>query len=70
MINVSALKVGNIVKVLAVNRPYLELKVGETLRVVKVGHSGWDNMYYADCETNTGQIIEIMKNYKDFELVC
>jgi hypothetical protein len=27
-------------------------------------------MDYADCKTDKGYTVEIMKNYADFELVC
>lgn len=69
MVNVSALKTGNIVEIL-VDNPGMGLKVGDTLRVVHTGHSGWDGMDYADCVTDEGYKLEIMKNYKDFKLIC
>lgn len=69
MVNVSALKKGNIVRILVDNEG-MGLKAGDTLRVVKTGHSRWDGWDYADCKTDKGYTVEIMKNYKDFELVC
>lgn len=69
MINVSALKKGNIVKIL-IDNTGMGLKAGDTLIVVETGRSAWDNMYYADCKTSKGYTIEIMRNYADFELVC
>jgi hypothetical protein len=69
MVNVSALNKGNIVKILVDNEG-MGLKAGDTLRVVETGHSRWDRMDYADCKTDKGYTLEIMKNYADFELVC
>jgi hypothetical protein len=69
MINVSDLKKGNIVKILVDNEG-MGLKAGDTLRVVETGRSRWDAMDYADCKTDKGYTVEIMKNYADFELVC
>jgi hypothetical protein len=69
MVNVSALKKGNIVKIL-VDNAAMGLKAGDTLIVVETGHSRWDGRDYADCKTDKGCTIEIMKNYKDFELLC
>jgi len=68
MINVSALKTGNIIKSLVDNEAK-GLKIGDTLRVVDTGYSCWDRMHYADCETDQGFTVEIMKNFRDFELV-
>lgn len=69
MVNVSSLKKGNIVKILVDNEG-MGLKSGDTLRVIETGHSHWDRMDYADCKTDKGYTVEIMKNWKDFELVC
>ena len=69
MLNVSALKKGNIVRIL-VDNDSMGLKAGDTLIVVETGHSKWDGWDYADCKTDKGYIIEIMKNFRDFELVC
>jgi len=69
MVNVRNLKKGNIVKILVDNEG-MGLKAGDTLRVFETGISRLDRMDYADCKTDKGYIIEIMKNYKDFELVC
>lgn len=68
MINVSSLKRGNIVKILVDNEG-MGLKAGDTLRVIETGRSNWDRMDYADCETDKGYKVEIMKNYADYELV-
>ena len=69
MVNVNELKDGNIVKIL-VDNPNFELNKGDTLQVFKVGMSRWDGMRYADCKTDKGYTVEIMKNFRDFELVC
>lgn len=69
MVNVSALKKGNIVKIL-VDNSGMGLAAGDHIRVVKTGHSPWDDMDYAECVTDKGYKLEIMKNYRDFELVC
>lgn len=68
MLNVSKLKIGDIVKILN-NNNGMGLKAGDTLRVIKVGYSGWDGWHYADCITDKGYKIEIMKNFRDFELI-
>ena len=69
MINVKSLKKGNIIKILVDNKA-MSLKSGDLLQVVKTGYSNWDNMAYCDCKTNKGDLIEIMKNWRDFELLC
>jgi len=69
MINVRELKTGSIVKILVENKGFA-LNKGDTLRVIKTGYSNWDEMHYADCRTDKDYVFEIMKNYKDFELVC
>jgi hypothetical protein len=69
MVNVSALKAGNIVRIL-VDKKGFDLKAGDTLRVVETGRSRWDRMDYADCKTDKGYILEIMDNFNEFELVC
>ncbi len=69
MVNVSELKKGNIVKIL-IDNDGMGLKIGDTLRVTETGRSRWDGMDYADLITDNGCEVEIMKNYKDFELVC
>ena len=68
MVNVSQLKRGDILK-LKVDNPNMGLKEGQILRVVKTGRSSWDQMDYADTITDEGVKIEVMKNYRDFELV-
>lgn len=68
MVNLSNLKKGNIVRIL-IDDKGKGLKAGDTLRVVETGHSRWDGWDYADCKTDKGYTVEIMKNYKDFELV-
>jgi sensor histidine kinase regulating citrate/malate metabolism len=69
MINVSSLKKGNIVKILVENKG-MGLREGDTLRVFETGYSRSDRMDYADCKTDKGYTFQIMKNYRDFELVC
>ena len=69
MINVSKLEKGNTVKILIDNKG-MGLKAGDTLIVEEIGHSRWDGMDYADCKTEKGYIVEIMKNANNFELVC
>lgn len=68
MVNVPNLKVGSIVKILVDNKD-MGIKQGDILRVIKVGRSNWDSMDYADVITKDGTTIEIMNNYRDFELV-
>ena len=68
MLNIARLKVGDIVRIL-IDKNGFALKAGDTLRVVQVGFSGWDGQHYADCKTDKGYTLEIMKKYKDFELV-
>jgi len=68
MINVTELKEGNIVKILIDNKGMGLIK-GDTLQVIKTGFSVWDNMRYADCKTDKGYTFEIMKNFRDFDLV-
>ena len=63
------MKKGNIVKILVDNEG-MGLKAGDTLRVVETGRSRWDAMDYADVVTDKGYKLEIMKNYRDFELVA
>ncbi len=70
MINIKSLKEGNIVRTL-INLDGHGMQAGDTMRVVKVGYSGWDRMYYADCKTDKGYDKDIYdKDYKDYELVC
>ena len=68
MVNVSQLKRGDILK-LKVDNPNMGLKEGQILRVVGTGYSKWDGYNYADTITDDGVKIEVMKNYRDFELV-
>lgn len=53
MLNLLSLKKGNIVKILIDNKKF-DLKAGDTLIVFEVGHSRWDDMYYADVVTDKG----------------
>jgi len=69
MINISLLKKGNIIKIL-VDHSSMGLKAGDTLQVIQTGFSRLDGLHYADCKTDKGYTIEIMKNYKDFNLLC
>jgi hypothetical protein len=72
MINIQALKEGNIVRIL-VDKETHALKAGDTLRVVKVGYSGWDRCYYADMKTDKNYPLDIYgckDDYKYYELVC
>ena len=68
MVNVSQLKKGDILKA-KIDMPNMALKEGQNVRVIKTGRSSWDAMDYADALTDNGYKIEIMKNYRDFELL-
>lgn len=68
MVNVRRLKKGDIVRTLVDNKS-MGLKANDTLRVIEVGYSSWDRLHYADCKTDKGFTLEIMKNHKEFELV-
>ena len=68
MVNVVNLKVGELVAILVDNRG-MDLKAGDILRVIKVGWSRFDDMPFADCKTDKGYTLEIMKNFRDFETI-
>lgn len=68
MVNVRDLKPGDLVMSLSGVKG-MSVAPGDILRVVNVGYSKWDGWYYADCKNDKGWIIEIMKNYADFEKV-
>lgn len=69
MINIAALKEGNIVKILVDNKNR-GLKKGDLLRVVETGYSSWDQMHYAELTNDKGSKFEIMKDFRDYELIC
>ena len=68
MINVSRLQKGDLVKAL-VDIDRVDVKAGDVMWVIETGRSRWDAMDYADVKTEKGYTIEIMKNFRDFELV-
>jgi hypothetical protein len=68
MLNISRLKEGEIIKSLIDNQ-LCGIKKGDILEVVRVGYSRWDGMNYADCKTENGYLVEVMKNFADFEMV-
>jgi len=69
MLNVGKLEIGNIVKI-HVDDTSKGLEAGDTLVVANVGFSPWDGMSYADCKTDDGHVVEIMKDYRNYSLVC
>jgi len=66
MINVVNLKAGEFI-VSSIDIHNMRVVKGDHLQVIKTGISRWDNLPYADVKTKDGYIIEIMKNYRDFE---
>jgi len=68
MVNVARLKKGDILKVLTPDEG-MGLNTGDIITVFSTGFSHWDDSHYADCKTDKGYTIEVMKNFRDFELI-